>query len=234
MNREKSGMGEISNDSPSNAFREAQKSNFCPHMIGENGYLGLRRLRMHWISIILIGIAANLDNLGIGLAYGVKRVKIPALSNAVIALMSMIVTFVAVTAGGTIVEYISPHIANLLGSLLLCTIGLWTLVSNRFSQQGIAEQPELFDEDKNYIISFREAITLGFILSANCLAGGIAIGAHGISVIWTVISIGTFSFITVGIGSHFGNLLTKTFIGKYSAAISGWLLIMIGVLEVLG
>lgn len=46
-------------------------------------------------------------------------------------------------------------------------------MSNRFSQQGIAEQPELFDEDKNYIISFREAITLGFILSANCLAGGL-------------------------------------------------------------
>ncbi|MFJ7732037.1 manganese efflux pump [Lysinibacillus sp. NPDC097231] len=189
---------------------------------------------MHWISIILIGIAANLDNLGIGLAYGVKRVRIPILSNAAIALMSMIVTYVAVTAGGTIVEFISPKAANLVGSLLLITIGLWTLVSNRFSQQGIAEKPELFDEDKNHIISIREAITLGFILSANCLAGGIAIGAKGISAIWTVISIGVFSFITVGVGSHFGNLLSNTFIGKYSAAISGWLLIIIGVLGIFG
>ncbi len=187
---------------------------------------------MHWITIIFIGIAANLDNLGIGLAYGVKRVKIPILSNAVIAVMSMIVTFVAVTAGSTVIEYISPHTANLLGSLLLCVIGIFTLFSNRFSKHSIAKNPEVFDEDKNHIISMREAMTLGFVLSANCLAGGIAIGANGISAIWTVISIGTFSFITVGIGSHFGVLLSKTFIGKYSTAISGWLLIIIGVFEV--
>ncbi|MGE7090160.1 manganese efflux pump [Lysinibacillus sp. NPDC048646] len=187
---------------------------------------------MHWITIILIGIAANLDNLGIGLAYGVKKMRIPVLSNAVIAIMSMIVTYVAVTAGSTVIEYISAHTANLLGSLLLCVIGMWTLLSTRFSKKGIMSSPELFDEDKNNVISFREAITLGFVLSANCLAGGIAIGANGISAIWTVISIGTFSFITVAIGSHCGSLLTKTFIGKYSTAISGWLLMMIGVFEI--
>jgi len=187
---------------------------------------------MHWFTIILIGIAANLDNLGIGLAYGVKRVKIPVLSNAVIAIISMIVTYVAVTAGSTVIEYISPHTANLLGSLLLCAIGGYTLFSNRLSKQGIAKNPEVFDEDKNYIISMREAMTLGFVLSANCLAGGIAIGANGISAIWTVLSIGTFSFITVGLGIHFGALLSKTFIGMYSTAISGWLLILIGVVEI--
>ncbi|MEB2298397.1 manganese efflux pump [Lysinibacillus xylanilyticus] len=193
----------------------------------------LRRKGMHWIAIILIGIAANLDNLGIGLAYGIKRVKIPILSNAVIALISMIVTYVAVTAGGVVIEYVSPDFANLIGSLLLCVIGIWTLLSSRLSKQGILENPEVFDEDKNYIISFREAMTLGFVLSANCLAGGIALGANGISAIWTVISIGFFSFITVGAGVHFGGLLTKTFIGKHSTAISGWLLILIGIIEII-
>lgn len=131
---------------------------------------------MHWITIILIGIAANLDNLGIGLAYGVKQVKIPILSNAVIAVMSMIVTYIAVTAGSTVVAYISPHTANLLGSLLLCIIGLWTLMSNNFSKQQIAGNPELFDEDKNLVISTREAMALGFVLSANCLAGALLLG----------------------------------------------------------
>ncbi|MFJ8091038.1 manganese efflux pump [Lysinibacillus sp. NPDC095746] len=192
----------------------------------------LRRKRMHWIAIILIGIAANLDNLGIGLAYGIKRVKIPILSNAVIALISMIVTYAAVTAGSVVINFISPDFANLIGSLLLCAIGIWTLLSSRFSKQGILGNPEVFDEDKNYIISIREAMTLGFVLSANCLAGGIALGANGISAIWTVISIGVFSFITVGAGVHFGVLLTKTFIGKHSTAISGWLLILIAIIEI--
>ena len=47
---------------------------------------------MHWITRILIGLAANLDNLGIGLAYGVKDTKIPLASNITIAVVSMIMT----------------------------------------------------------------------------------------------------------------------------------------------
>ncbi|BBI34625.1 sporulation membrane protein YtaF [Cohnella abietis] len=187
---------------------------------------------MHWITIIVIGIAANLDNLGISLAYGVKQTKIPISSNIIIALISAIVTYIAVIAGGTIIEYISPSTASLLGSLLLCAIGLWTLLSNLFSKQESLKNPDLIDKDKNHIISSREAITLGFILSANCLAGGIGIGANGISATWTVISIGLFSILTVGIGSHFGYMLTKTFIGKYSNYISGFMLILIGIYEI--
>jgi len=186
---------------------------------------------MHWITIILIGIAANLDNLGIGLAYGAKQTKIPIGSNIMIALISMFVTYVAVFTGGAITAYISPNIASFAGSLLLCIIGLWTLWSSRSSNKDSKKDPEEYDKDKNNIISIKEAVLLGFILSVNCLASGIGIGANGISAIWTVASVGFFSIVTVGVGSHFGYLLTKTFIGKYSTVISGYLLIFIGVFE---
>lgn len=186
---------------------------------------------MHWITIILIGIAANLDNLGISLAYGAKQTKIPIGSNVMIALISMILTYVAVFTGGAITAYISPNMANFSGSLLLCIIGLWVLWSSRPSKNNFKKDPEDFDKDNNHIISIKEAVLLGFVLSVNCFAGGIGIGANGISAIWTVISVGFFSILTVEIGSHFGYLLTKTFIGKYSTTISGYLLIFIGVFE---
>ena len=118
---------------------------------------------MHWVTIILVGLASNLDNLGIGLAYGVKETKIPILSNIIIAFMSMIITYIAVIAGGTIIEYISPNMANLLGSFLLCVIGLWTLLSKRFSNPAPLKNPELIDWDENHVISWREAIYLGLI-----------------------------------------------------------------------
>ncbi|MFJ7971610.1 manganese efflux pump [Psychrobacillus sp. NPDC096389] len=186
---------------------------------------------MHWITIVLIGIAANLDNLGIGLAYGAKQTKIPIGSNLMIALISMCVTYVAVFTGGAFTAYISPSVANFWGSFLLCLIGLWTLWSSRVSNKHSNKDPKKFDKDNNSIISLKEAVLLGFILSINCLASGIGIGANGISAIWTVISIGFFSILTVGLGSHFGYLLMKTFIGKYSTIISGCLLIFIGVFE---
>lgn len=186
---------------------------------------------MHWVTIILIGVAANLDNLGIGLAYGVKQTKIPMISNITIAFVAMVITYVAVVAGSEVTRYISPHNASFIGSLLLCGIGLWTLFSSRFNSQESLKNPEIMDRDMNRIISVKEAVPLGLALSANCLAGGIAIGANGISAIWTVISIGLFSIITIGVGNHCGSLLTNTFISKYSTVLSGLLLICIGIFE---
>ncbi|MGE7625299.1 manganese efflux pump [Viridibacillus sp. NPDC096237] len=186
---------------------------------------------MHWVTIILMGVAANLDNLGIGLAYGVKQTKIPMISNITIAFVAMVITYVAVVAGSEVTRYISPHNASLIGSFLLCGIGLWTLFSRRFNNQESLKNPETMDRDMNRIISVKEAVPLGLALSANCLAGGIAIGANGISAIWTVISIGLFSIITIGVGNHFGSLLANTFISKYSTVLSGVLLICIGIFE---
>lgn len=186
---------------------------------------------MHWITIILVGIAANLDNLGIGLAYGVKKTKIPFTSNLTIAVVSMIVTYLSVLLGGVLIEFISQEKANIVGCILLCVIGLYTIVSNRFECAKSEENLEKIDKDQNNIISIREAIVLGLILSINCIGGGIGIGANGISAIFTVISIGFFSLLTFAIGGHFGLILSKTFIGKNSTLISGVILIGIGIFE---
>ena len=159
---------------------------------------------MQWITIIVLGIAANLDNLVIGLAYSIKQTKIPFLSNLTIAGVSMAITYVSVIAGSTITEYISPETASLLGSLLLCAIGLWTIIPHQSSGDAPEKNPALIDRNGDKIVSFREALTLGFILSANCLATGIGIGANGISAIWTVLSIGVFSIVTIGASSQFG------------------------------
>lgn len=187
---------------------------------------------MQWITIVILGIAANLDNLGVGLAYGMTKTKIPLFSNFIIAAVSMVVTFVSVIAGSTLTLYISVFTANLLGSLLLCLVGLWMLLPQDSNYKSPVENPKLIDTDGNKIVSFREAITLGFVLSANCLATGIGIGANGISVLWTVLSVGGFSLLTIGSSSYFGILLSKTFIGKYPSKIAGGLLLFIGIFEV--
>ena len=54
---------------------------------------------MHIISALFLGFAANLDNFGIGVSYGVQKIRIPSLSNFFIALLSGIVTFISVLTG---------------------------------------------------------------------------------------------------------------------------------------
>ncbi len=187
---------------------------------------------MQWITIVILGIAANLDNLVIGLAYSIKQTKIPFLSNLTIAAVSMAITYVSVIAGSTIVDYISPEMASLIGSLLLCGIGIWTMIPHQSNGDAPEKNPALIDSNGDKIVSFREALTLGFILSANCLASGVGIGANGISAIWTVLSIGLFSILTIGASSNFGKSLSRTWIGKYPSTIAGGLLIFIGVFEI--
>ena len=72
-------------------------------------------------------MGVKLHNLGNALAYGVKQTNISIFSNLIIAITSMTFTYIAVIAGSTIIDYISQYKANILGSLLLCGVGVWTL-----------------------------------------------------------------------------------------------------------
>ena len=186
---------------------------------------------MQWILIIFLGIAANLDNLGIGLAYGIQKTRIPIRSNVTIALISMGVTYAAMIAGDNITAFIPIQTADILGGLLLCGIGIWMLCQPKFQQTNPFEDATVADMDGNRIISIRESIPLGFVLAANCLATGFGMGVSGNSVIGTMMSVGFFSFITIGVSHHFGRRLANTWVGRFPAAIAGGLLILIGFVE---
>lgn len=80
---------------------------------------------MHLISILLIAIAANVDNLAVAIAYGIKRLRIRLLTNLFIALVSGVSTYLSISVGEDISGYLSVQAGNLLGSLVLLGIGVW-------------------------------------------------------------------------------------------------------------
>jgi putative Mn2+ efflux pump MntP len=62
---------------------------------------------MHWISILFIALASNLDNLGIGISFGIRSIKISTVSNGIIAGITMAGTYLSMTIGELISRYIS-------------------------------------------------------------------------------------------------------------------------------
>ena len=78
---------------------------------------------MHLLSALMIGVAANLDNFGIGVSYGIRKIRIPFLSNFFIAVLSGIIVALSVSAGHILSQFIG--LANLLGALLIIVIGVW-------------------------------------------------------------------------------------------------------------
>ncbi|GLX69650.1 manganese efflux pump [Paenibacillus glycanilyticus] len=200
---------------------------------------------MHWFTIAIIGIASNIDNLGIGFSFGSRSTKVPFFSNLVIALLSIIATYTSMSAGLFVSHLISSSWGNIIGGFTIIVMGAIGLRSVKFITKSESEsvqsehptKPDLLaaasDKDKDHNISWLEAITLGLALSVNCIATGLGAGASGVSPLYTAISVGLFSLLTVDIGIRFGNKLSRTWFGKYSDVFGCLLLILIGLYEVI-
>ncbi len=90
---------------------------------------------MHLISAFLLAIASNVDNFAVGIAYGMKKLKIGILTNLFIALVSAIGTFLSISVGEDINNYLSVDVANVLGSLVLVAVGIWS-IEETFKREG--------------------------------------------------------------------------------------------------
>lgn len=82
---------------------------------------------MEFVSIVIFAAALSLDGMAAGMAYGVRRVKIPLLSLLVISLASATCMGIAMMAGHLIAQVLSPAIAKTLGASLLVLVGLWVI-----------------------------------------------------------------------------------------------------------
>lgn len=82
---------------------------------------------MHILSALLLAIAVNVDNFAVGIAYGIKKLQIGWLINLFIGLVSAIGTYLAISVGNDIKNYLSVNVANALGSLILIAIGIWRI-----------------------------------------------------------------------------------------------------------
>ncbi|MEK3936901.1 manganese efflux pump [Sporosarcina sp. FSL W7-1349] len=178
------------------------------------------------LTVLIIGVAANLDNLGISVAYGLRSNRIPFLYNLVISLISMGCAYLSMTAGSWLAEYFSAFLANVLGGILLIGLGAWILLKKSiapFSPKG----------EGLGTIQWKESIVLGFILSLNCLSIGFGAGVTGMPPFVTSFVIGLFSFISISIGVSLGKTIGHTWFGKRAERIGGILLIFIGIVEAL-
>jgi len=194
---------------------------------------------MQWLTILLIGVAANIDNLGIGFSFGLKLKRIPFLQNLLIGIISMLLAYISMAAGSLFSNYFSQAIANIAGGSLILALGLWIifsslpLIKNNAHFQKTAWLTRLPKLDKTKNTTWKETVFLGFVLGINCLAIGFGAGFTGVSPLLASISIGAFSIISISFGVLLGNSIGNTLIGRYSTIFSGLLLIIIGIYEII-
>lgn len=199
------------------------------------------------LSAMLFALYSNLDNLVIGIAYGIKKINIKIFSNLIIAFITSTGTFLAMSIGFYITNFLPHNIANALGSLLIIFLGGYfiyksesNLINNSKSNDlalkdidDMIEYAKKTDLDNSGDINMRESLLISFGLALNNLGSGVAASVTGISISLTVIFNFILSIFTIIIGQYLGNSFLGKLLGRYAPLLSGFLLIILGILELI-
>jgi len=82
----------------------------------------------HILPLLLLSFAVSVDGFGVGVTYGLRRIRIPMLSVLIITGCSGIVILLAMKVGAWLSGFVSPEGAKLIGAAILMLIGSYTLV----------------------------------------------------------------------------------------------------------
>jgi putative sporulation protein YtaF len=210
----------------------------------------------HLSTAILLALASNLDNVGVGVAYGMRRVRMPLTSNLLIAAITASGTLASMLLGSSVGKLLNSSIASFLAGGLLITMGIWVVVREVLSLyrqnshpqapttnspgetsyldkvQTILVNPLWADADQSGRIESREAALLGLALTPNNLVNGTAAGIIDLSVALVVTLVFLFSMATIWLGIGVGQQCGKRWLGNIAGVASGALLIFVGTCEI--
>lgn len=207
---------------------------------------------------ILLALCVSIDSLGTGITYGLKNTKITNCAKLTLFILSFIITSFSLFVGNAISGCVSTFFCKLIGSLILCSMGLWIIfqalkkdkenihVSNSsFRDENvysfflksfgitikIIRNPKYSDLDNSNNIDAKEALFLAIALSLDSI--GVSIGGSilGITSICFPILVSLFQLVFLSIGSFLGNRLKciPNIPDNIWSVIAGLLLILIGI-----
>ncbi|MEW6446484.1 MAG: sporulation membrane protein YtaF [Bacillota bacterium] len=210
--------------------------------------------------ILLLVVAANLDNLGVGISLGARRIRVPFASNLLIALTTSSGTLLTLLAGKWLASFLSLQLAKYVGALIIIGTGVWILYeelvrSGNKAAAGISAEeeseirpretadqrsltdlltaPSLADADYSGHIDLREALLLGIALALNNFAGGFGAGIFGLTPLLTAFAVALFSLFLLWLGIRLGQNCMSRWLGDCAGPVAGCLLVLLGVFEIL-
>jgi putative sporulation protein YtaF len=79
-------------------------------------------------SVSILAISLSLDALGVGVVYGLRKIKIPLLPKLIICLFSMLYSGGALAAGKTLSALLPNYVSKMIGIVILITMGVWIII----------------------------------------------------------------------------------------------------------
>lgn len=210
---------------------------------------------MNIFYVLLLGFAVSLDGFVAGIAYGLKGIRMPLKSLAVVGLVTIICTGAAMLAANTLGNVINKHIAVSFGAGLLILIGLFSLFQEYLTKDvpsyqadgevtarklsisvgrlvfSIVAKPETADVDCSKTISPLESIFLGLALGLDNMLATFAAALMGGMPASTPLIMGLIQMVVIGAGLHVSQRYISERLKKRFPYLPGTILIVIGLLR---
>lgn len=196
---------------------------------------------MHFLYILLIALANNIDNIGVRLAYSIAGIKISLSKNLWVAGITFVISSLAALSGKIASEFLSKRLSAELSAAILISIGLWLMVGpyiKKYTQRNnaqkknwageILDHPEKADLDCSKDIDFKEATLLGVALSINNIGGGLGAGILGLSAFHVGLFSAVISFLALLAGNYISAFFEHWHLGAKATFVAGIFLILIG------
>ncbi|KXZ18560.1 sporulation protein [Bacillus nakamurai] len=206
---------------------------------------------MAWLLILGLAVSSSIDNLGVGMSYGIRKIKISHAANMMIAFICFLFSYIGIYFGKWISAILPGFLPVLLAAFILSVIGIRIILlavprkkqvtacvdvsskkESRFS--GLLKNPEAADADGSGEIGMLESMVLGVAVSANALTNGLSAGLIGLSPAAISITAAVGSFLTIWIGCMLGkkaaSLRIGSFhVGQFSTVLSGAIILIIAI-----
>ena len=209
---------------------------------------------------LLFGISASLVALLVGISYGLRKIRIRALQNLAISLVSLLGTCLSACLGSHLLPLLPPVLAGCTGSIILMLLGAY-YIAKWISTVLIKHRSQAIDEiqaaDKAHVIaeiratdkaqtpakekmsiekprgclSAPETFILSLTLSVNNIGIGLSASMAGLSLLPAAAMTFGCSALFLLCGNRLGQSRFLCLIGNAADPISGLLLIGLGILQ---
>ena len=199
-----------------------------------------------FLSAVINSMSSNLDNFVIGIAFGIKKIKIGFLPNLLIALITVAGTVASMYAGKIAASFLPRGLTDLLGASIIILLGLYFVLqsfSNLLNRKkrirsialkdadSMIDYAQDSDKDVSGSIDIRESAAVGCGLAFNNIGTGIAASAAGVQILQAAVCTFLFSIFFLILGVYLGDRIFGRVLGKYAPLLSGILLIALGIIE---
>ncbi|MEW6425426.1 MAG: sporulation membrane protein YtaF [Bacillota bacterium] len=213
---------------------------------------------MELLTITLFALALNMDAFATGVAYGMRRIKIPLASLLIISGLSVLAITFSMLAGNLLASFVPDAFARRLGGFTLLFIGslfVWqslrrnsvhaadhttetrTLLRIRIYSLDLVihvlREPHRADLDRSGEISTPEAFLLGAALAMDSFGAGFAVSMLGFDLALTAALVGIGHLALTYLGLLAGRGFSATWLGKQFSVLPGCILIFLGLAKLL-